>query len=268
VFNRLRGTLTWLPSLGQLIRAGQRLYEVNGRPVILLDGPTPAYRDLTAGDGNGPDILELNRNLVDLGLDPDRIVIDDIWQPATTAGVKAFQVSLGESETGSLSLGEVVFLAGDQIVAAVEESLGDPLSVSTGGSATATAILQTTSTRLTVTVDLPASSQSEARVGAKVTLEMPAGDVVHGVITAVRPVAASSSSSSSTPAGASPSTAATIPVTIKLEGHTSGAGLDQAAVSVGFAQAVASNVLSVPVSALLATSGGAYAVQEAQPRTG
>ncbi len=39
--------------------------------------------------------------------------------------------------------------------------------------------------------------------------------------------------------------------------------MDQAAVSVNFAEAQANNVLSVPVTALLATGGGNYAVQEA-----
>jgi hypothetical protein len=52
-------------------------------------------------------------------------------------------------------------------------------------------------------------------------------------------------------------------VTIALRGRTSGAGLDQAAVSVNFAQAEAKGVLSVPVTALLAVAGGNYAVQEA-----
>jgi hypothetical protein len=52
-------------------------------------------------------------------------------------------------------------------------------------------------------------------------------------------------------------------VTITLPAHQSTAGLDQAAVSVSFEQQVENNVLSVPVTALLATQGGGYAVQEA-----
>jgi hypothetical protein len=63
--------------------------------------------------------------------------------------------------------------------------------------------------------------------------------------------------------GSNGSSGSTIPVTITLSGHHTGAGLDQAAVSVNFAQARANNVLSVPVTALLATAGGGYAVQEA-----
>jgi hypothetical protein len=51
-------------------------------------------------------------------------------------------------------------------------------------------------------------------------------------------------------------------VTITLHGHHTGAGLDQAAVSVNFAEQRANHVLSVPVTALLATGGGNYAVEE------
>jgi hypothetical protein len=155
-------------------------------------------------------------------------------------------------------------------------SSGSGGSTGTGnasGGGSATSILQTSSTQLIVTVDLDASKQSEARVGEKVSVEMPAGNVVNGRVTSVSSVAQTSSGSGNGNGGSSGSgsngnngngsSSPTIPVTIALSGHISGAGLDQAAVSVNFAQAEANNVLSVPVTALLATSGGGYAVQAA-----
>jgi len=383
VYNRLSGTFTWLPSVGEVIKPGQTLYEVNAQPVIVMDGTIPAYRDLTASDSDGLDILQLNRNLVELGFNPDGIVIDDAWQPATAAGVQALQASLGEAETGILTLGRIVFLPGDQLITTVDATLGDtgdgtssgassaagmsmPLAAATPefdslesgsarlasgssstttsntsvpgsagktGSATAsqalgglialleaeatqlkaataalkaarasssstrsstsndsnsfspnpstsssasssgdvapTAILQTASTQLIVTVDLDASDPSEAKVGKKVMVEMPAGNVVNGEVTAVNPVAQSSSTSTSgtTPSAAATASSrgsgATIPVTITLSGHHVGTGLDEAPVKVNFVEAVANRVLSVPANALLATSGGGFAVQEA-----
>jgi multidrug efflux pump subunit AcrA (membrane-fusion protein) len=128
--------------------------------------------------------------------------------------------------------------------------------------------MQASSTQLVVTVDLDASKQSEAVVGEPVTVQMPNGTTVNGKISAVSPVAQTSSGSSSeggstaAPGGSGSGGGATIPVTVTLKGHRSTRGLDQAAVSVNFEQQVENNVLSVPVTALLATQGGGYAVQE------
>jgi hypothetical protein len=125
---------------------------------------------------------------------------------------------------------------------------------------------------LVVTVDLPASSQSEAVVGSPVTVLMPDGSTAKGTIASVSRVAESSSSSGSGSGGSSGSGSgssgsgsgsSTIPVTIRLKGHHAGARLDQAAVSVDFVKSSARHVLSVPVTALVATSGQTYALQPA-----
>jgi hypothetical protein len=114
-----------------------------------------------------------------------------------------------------------------------------------------------------VSVNLDATKQSEAFLGEPVTVQLPDGSVVPGRITQVSPVAQSSSSSSGSGGGGSSTPSATIPITIALAGHRRGENLDQAAVSVNFEQQVAKQVLSVPVTALIATAGGGYAVQEA-----
>jgi hypothetical protein len=418
VYNRLGGTITWLPAVGDEIKPGQTLYKVDGQPVALMSGATPVYRTLSPGISDGPDVLQLNRNLVRLGFNADGITVDDIWQPGTTLGVELFQESLGQTATGTLSLGQIVFLPGPQLISAVEGTLGagsgsssasasttvgapepefvslqtcntttgsgstgttttgttstgtSPCTTTTpgaktrpkkhhhhksgtsrqtlaallallraevaqlraqhnsqppahsnssksssssskkgtndaksssgggggssgggggssgggggssgggGGSSGGQEILQTTSTQLVVTVDLDASLQSEATVGEHVTVEMPSGTQVEGKVSAVSAVAQSSSNSGNGNSGGgssgggngsgngngSGSSSSTIPVTITLKGHQRTAGLDQAAVSVNFIKQRAAHVLSVPVTALLATSGTSYAVQEA-----
>ncbi len=391
VYNRLGGTVTWLPPVGRTIKPGGVLYRVDGQPVILMSGSAPAYRTLSPADVDGNDVLELNRNLKRLGFDAAGITVDDVWQPGTSLGVEELQESLGEEATGSLTLGQVVFLPGTQLVSELDTTVGStgaggdssgaaqdsstvPLagsaefvssthptstrtttttssatkpttsttttsttpttstqsgsdaatkalsalakqleaettqlkaataalkaaaksshhsssssqhssssshhssssshhtgSGSTGGSAQA--MLQTTSTRLVVTVDLSASSQSEARVGEHVSVEMPAGNSVGAKIIAVSRIAQSSNSGSGGDQGAGQgsgsgggSASSTVPVTIALTGRHRTAGLDQAAVSVAFVSRRARNVLSVPVTALVATSGSRYALQEA-----
>ncbi len=60
-------TITRLPvRVGQRVHPGRVIAEVDGRPILLLRGRLPAYRNLHEGD-HGPDVLQLQRDLEHLG---------------------------------------------------------------------------------------------------------------------------------------------------------------------------------------------------------
>jgi hypothetical protein len=130
----------------------------------------------------------------------------------------------------------------------------------TGGtSGPATAIMTTTSTRRVVTVALPTTNAALARAGERVSVELPSGDTVHGRIASVGTVATSSSSTSDAGGGGSSSGPATITVTIRL--FSRGTALDQAPVTVRFERNRVKDALAIPVTALIATAGGGFAVE-------
>jgi hypothetical protein len=245
------GTITWLPSAGQVIRQGQQLYGLNGSPVILLYGSIPAYRTLaegtTASDVTGADVKQLNRDLVALGyasrtdLDPN----SDEFTWATKAAIQNLQKHLGVKQSGELSLGQVAFLPTPARVTDVTANLGGQA----GGP-----VFKATSTTPQVSVNLDASVQSQVKAGDHVAITLPTGQVIPGVITSVGTVATAGSGSGS-------SGDATVPVTISPERMPSASHLDQASVQVAITTATVRDALVVPVNALLALAGGGFAVE-------
>jgi hypothetical protein len=238
------GTLTWLPSPGQVISQGQVLYKTdNGAPVVLLYGTVPAWRTLAEGV-SGQDVSQLNHDLVRLG-HADSADISalgwDYFSWETSYGVQQLQAALGiTSPSGSLTLGSAMFEPAALRVSQVHASLGGPA---------AGPVLTATSTHRVVTVSLPADQQSEVKVGDKVTVTLPDQSTTGGTISSVGTVATGSGSS------------AAIPVYVTLA-HPSVAGrMDQAPVTVEITTASVPNALTVPVGALLARSAGGYAVE-------
>jgi hypothetical protein len=248
VTGRGGGTLTWLPSAGQVIGQGQVLYRTdNGVPVVLLYGRVPAWRALEEGE-TGADVTQLNHDLVRLGYASSADISSlgwDYYSWETQAGVEKLQSAAGiSSPSGSLTLGSVVFEPTALRVSQVTGGLGGPASGP---------VLTATSDRHVVTVALDAAQQSQVHAGDAVTVTLPDGSSTPGVITSVGKVASGSGSS------------ATIPVYVKLT-HPSAAGtLDQAPVTVEITTGSVSNALTVPVGALLAQSSGGYAVEVTGP---
>ena len=242
------GTLTWLPSAGQVIFQGQVLYRTdNGVPVVLLYGRVPAWRALDEGV-TGADVTQLNHDLVNLGYASSADISSlgwDYYSWETAYAVQLLEEHLGvSSPSGSLSLGSVVFERQALRVSQVTGSLGGPASGP---------VLTATSDRHVVTIALDAAQQSQVRAGDAVTVTLPDGSSTPGVITSVGKVASGSGSS------------ATIPVQVKLTHPAAAGSLDEAPVTVEITTASVSNALTVPVGALLAQPSGGYAVELAGP---
>lgn len=76
--------VTSLPGVGARVAAGDVLAEVSGRPVFVLEGSVPSYRDLGPGM-SGPDVAQLEKALRGLGLDPG--AVDGTFDSATAEAV-------------------------------------------------------------------------------------------------------------------------------------------------------------------------------------
>jgi len=128
LYDRVAGTFTWLPSVGAVIGRGGTLWRLDNLPVVLMYGSVPAYRTLKYGVSDGPDVTELNQNLIDLGFDPYGAITDgESFSAATAVAVKRWQQAEGLSQSGEIALGRVVFAPGARRVTEVKVTLGqDP----------------------------------------------------------------------------------------------------------------------------------------------
>jgi hypothetical protein len=250
---RLAGTLTGLPAVNKVIERGAALYQVDDTPVLLLYGSLPAYRALSPGV-QGADVKQFERNLYALGY--RGFTVDDTYTAGTADAVKEWQDDKGMPETGTVPLGRVAYAAGPVRVDSHDAALGDPLQA--GG-----AVLHYTSTGQVVSVQLDLADGRLAKQGAAVTITRPDGKTGTGKITGVAIVVvdSSSSSSSGSSTGDSGSSETMIAVTVTPAVANALSGLDEASVQVAFAAAKKENVLTVPVSALLALAEGGYGLQ-------
>jgi multidrug efflux pump subunit AcrA (membrane-fusion protein) len=260
VLARLSGTVTALPAVGDVVRRGGRLYALAGKPVLLMYGAVPAYRDLAEGVSDGRDVEQLERNLQALGFSPG--VVDDQFTYETAAAIRAWQEAGGLKATGEVELGRVAFLPGPQRVTGLETTLGEALGGGGGGEGESgeseppsIPVLRTSSTRRIVSVALDADQQSIAHRGQRVQVVLPGGGEAAGKVSRLAAVEASAGEG-----GPGEEAEAGVEATIAVVGKHRIPALDGAAVSVLFTQRVRKDVLSVPLTALLAIGGERFAV--------
>jgi hypothetical protein len=214
-------------------------------------------------------VRELNADLVKLG-DAAAAALGPssgwgYFSSETAYALGLLQSRLGLTVTGSLPLGQAVFLP-----SAIQVT-GLGTAVAPGTSAAAGSVVLTGSSLTpVVTIGLDASLQSDVTVGDKVSITLPDGAVTPGVVSEISSVASPPSSPSSSSGGNSSASggnsgSATITVVVSLTDPKAAGNLKQAPVEVTITTGSVSNVLIVPVDALLAQPGGGYAVEVTGP---
>lgn len=234
------GVVTWVPRDGDTVTRGHPLYRVGNRPIVLMYGKLPVYRNMYPGV-KGPDVRQLEANLKTAGFG-DGITVDDEYTWRTADAVKDWQDANGLEKTGEVDDSQVVFEPGPVRVSDVKVAVGDHVGGVTGA-------MTVTDTRAVVHVDLAASKQSEVSAKEKVQVTMPDGKDVTGTVTAVGTVAKTDKDGNST-----------IGIDIAV-GATKRGSIDQAPVTVAMADQRVHNVLSVPVEALLGLREGGFGVE-------
>ncbi len=243
------GTITWLPEPGAVISRGGVLMTADEHPVVALYGSLPIYRPLRAGS-EGNDVAQLEDNLRALG--HSGFTVDKEFNGATERAVRLWQRSLGLPETGVADASWVTYVDGAIRVAERRARVG---------SAASGQVFTYTPTTKVVTVDVRVDEMAWATKDAAVTVRLPDGGMVEGIVTAVGNEVSGSDSAAAADA--------TVPVTIALGDQGRLGALERAPVEVRHVSQRREDILTVPVSALLALVEGGYGlevVSDAQTR--
>jgi peptidoglycan hydrolase-like protein with peptidoglycan-binding domain len=236
------GIITRLRDEGDTVTRGRSLMSIDAKATAwVFYGTIPVYRDLGPGVTDGRDVRQLEANLKALGYDPG--TVDNDWTSATTDAVEAFQEDRDLTVDGTISKSEVVISDGPARVGQHKVEVGSPVQAGSP----VTALTRTTPV---VTANLDASLAGDVHRGNRVRVTMPDGSEVGGRVTRVGTVAS----------GGQDDSAPTVELRVALDSNHHGR-VDGAPVSISLETGRTKDALSVPVTALVSTAAGRYAVE-------
>lgn len=241
------GTITWLPPAGSIIEIGKPVYEIDQHPLVLLQGTIPPYRTMKVGV-SGSDVKQLEQNLASFGYTGFKV--DNDFTAKTKKAVKQWQEDVGAEETGAVDASMVVVAPGDLHVGLPAIGVGDVVGEAN------LPILTVSGAKQKVTVALDVAKQHLVKKGVKATVTLPSGQAVAGKVTSVAKVASAPEGTDGQQTG-SP----TITVELELADPKAAGGLDAAPVDVALVSAERKDVLTVPITALVALAEGGYGVE-------
>lgn len=254
VVNGLSGTYTSVLAAGTVVQPGQPLYRVDNQPVVLMNGGVPAWRPFAAGMTDGPDVQQLEANLIVLG-DAHGLFTQPAthYGPGAVAAVERWQTALGVPATGSVDLGAIVFEPAVVRIDVAMVALGQRASVGD-------LPYQVTTTARSVSVPLTPNDPTVA-VGQQVSIQLPSGATTPGQVSAVGPPAPSGSSSASSSGSSSSGSNASTVLTVTPADPAATGTANGEAVQVALTVQSVHHVLAVPIAALVALAGGGYGLE-------
>ena len=240
------GTITEAHAVGTVVDFGEALAQIDDRPITLVEGDMPMYRELQRlntgrRDENGlrlklqtgDDVVQLQTFLIDAGFDADgKLEADGTFDRTTEKAVKAWQEATGRSPTGRVDSNQLVF---------EPEPVRINRSIRVGDNF---AGIEVTAPEPMVLVDTSTRDRSALPVGTTVGVDV-GGSQVAGTVVSQEQVDGSDGSR----------------VWRTTITATSAGLADVSATVVTVTQIVADDVLLVPVAALLALSEGGFAVE-------
>ncbi|GGL89905.1 peptidoglycan-binding protein [Streptomyces fumigatiscleroticus] len=287
------GTVTWLPEPGSTAGRGDTLLRVDDRPVVLLYGTLPMYRDLgltaTGSEGDTAGSGEQRADGADgKAADPGPSVSPSPTPtgagtavPAELKGMDVLQFETNLAALGytgftvderftvktaqavkrwqrSLGLAETGTVGvGDVIYSAGRVRIGQP-GVRLGDTVGENTLTYTGTARKVV-VDASAADASWAVRGTAVRITLPDGTSVAGQVASVGRRA--TAPEGGTGEDGSGQGTATVPVTVTIKDQKSVGRLESGPVTVEYVGREVKDVLTVPVAALVALAEGGHGLE-------
>ena len=278
-----RKTLNNLPTPNQLIQAKSSLESAKSSlstalaisntlnegtlASILMYGDISAWREFREGMDPGEDVKQLEENLFVLGYADGISQIDRVFDTATANAIKKMQDELGLIQTGSISIGDVVFLPGTSVVKASQlvPSLG--INVSSNAPLLSLRTTEKIETKIGQAGDASTTVESLQRVrtsievadkeliaiGSNVKVELPDESKVSGTIREIGSIAV-------WPQGNQTGNPL-LDVSVSIDGNIVFHQWTGAVVTVSITQKLVEGVLAVPIPSLVALLGGGYGLE-------
>ena len=245
------GVITSLPTPGSTIKQGEKIYTVGGESSYLLHGSIPAWRTFELGMSNGEDVHQLEEALSQLGYFDGQA--DNHFDWRTQSAITRWQKASGLSQDGTLSLGRVLFAPEDLRVGGLKARVGDTASQGSD-------LFAASSSRQIISANLKLSDQALGVVGTKVTIRLPGAQTTKGTIASVEPPKEKVGAEGSGDSQAAPKDRI-IPITVTPDDSAATEKLQEASVSLGITSQTKTNVLSVPLGALVAITPDQFGVE-------